>query len=79
MKQKLILIAAAAAVVALAAVFLVDWNPGRSRREAFIYRCNEEGAGGTFTSREYCAALYARSREGGASRNSKEAAHRLGT
>lgn len=55
---------------ALAAVFLVDWDPERSRREAFIRRCNEEGAGGMFTSQDYCEELYVRSKQAGAARNS---------
>ena len=45
---------------ALAAAFLIDWDPERTRREAFIHHCNEEGGGGMFTSREYCEELYAR-------------------
>jgi hypothetical protein len=57
------LVALAVLVAVPAAVFLVDWDPERTRREAFIYHCNEEGAAGvTFTSREYCEALYARSK-----------------
>ena len=48
-------------VAVLAAVFLVDWAPERTRREAFVYWCNEEGGtGATFTSREYCEELYDR-------------------
>ena len=42
----------------LAAYFLADWDPEGTRREAFVYWCNEEGGGGTFTSREYCEELY---------------------
>ena len=60
-RVRLVAIAVLAAVPA--AVFLVDWDPERTRREAFIYHCNEEGGAGVmFTSREYCEALYARSK-----------------
>jgi hypothetical protein len=43
---------------AIVAALLVDWDPEHARREAFIYHCNEEGAGGMFTSRDYCEELY---------------------
>jgi hypothetical protein len=57
MKPKTVWIAAAALAIALVAA----WFAIREmRREAFITRCNEEGAGGMFTSREYCEALYER-------------------
>ena len=56
------LVAIALLVAVPAAVFLVDWDPERTRREAFVYRCNEEGAGGMFTDRQYCEELYARSK-----------------
>lgn len=62
--------AVAVLVAAVAAVFFVDWDPERTRREAFVYHCNEEGAGGTFTSREYCEELYARSKTGRGAENS---------
>jgi len=62
--------AVAVIIAALAAAFLVDRDPERTRREAFIYHCNEEGAGGAFTSREYCEELYARSKEGRGAGNS---------
>ncbi len=53
--------AIAVLVTVLAAVFLIDWDPERTRRGAFVYWCNEEGGtGATFTSREYCEELYAR-------------------
>jgi hypothetical protein len=52
---------AAVPVAAIAAVYLAGAYDEHSRREAYIYRCNEEGAGGMFTSREYCEELYARS------------------
>jgi hypothetical protein len=64
------IVSAAAVVVALAAAFLVDWDPERSRRDAFIYHCNEEGGGGMFTSRQYCEELYAHSKKRGAAQNS---------
>jgi hypothetical protein len=48
-----------------AAVYLVDRHRESARREAFIYHCNEEGAGGAFTSREYCEELYERSSKKG--------------
>jgi hypothetical protein len=71
MKRTVVLVVGVAAIIAaLTAAFLVDWDPERSRREAFIYHCNEEGAGGTFTSREYCEELYARNKKGGAVQNS---------
>jgi hypothetical protein len=60
----------AVVMAACAAFFLVDWNPERTRREAFIKQCNEEGAGGMFTSREYCEELYARTKAGRAAGNS---------
>ena len=60
----ILVVAAAAVMAALAAIFVIDWNPERTRREAFIHHCNEEGAGGMFTSREYCEELYARTRAG---------------
>jgi hypothetical protein len=62
LKRTGVRLAAIAVVLAvLAAVFLVDWNPERTRREAFVYWCNEEGGtGATFTSREYCQELYDR-------------------
>jgi hypothetical protein len=47
-------------VIAMTALYF-GWYREYSRREAFIYRCNEEGEGGMFTSREYCEELYARS------------------
>ena len=68
--KRTVIILAAAAVVAAAAGLLIDWDPERSRREAFIYRCNEEGGGGMFTSRQYCEELYAQSKRGGSARNS---------
>ena len=55
------LTAIAVLVAVLAAVFLVDWNPERTRREEFVRWCNEEGGtGAMFTSREYCEELYDR-------------------
>ena len=66
----ILVVAAAAVIAALAAIFVIDWDPERTRREAFIYHCNEEGAGGMFTSREYCEELYARSKAGRGTRNS---------
>lgn len=45
----------------IAASYLINRYSENERREAFIYRCNEEGAGGMFTSREYCEELYERS------------------
>ena len=50
----------AAAAAAIGAVYF-GWYREHARREAFIYRCNEEGEGGMFTSREYCEELYVRS------------------
>jgi hypothetical protein len=38
-----------------------DTSGEYSTREAFIYRCNELGEGGTFTSFEYCEERYAQS------------------
>ena len=71
MKRTVVRVVAVAGVITvLAAAFLVDWDPERSRREAFIYRCNEEGGGGMFTSREYCEELYARSKAGRGAENS---------
>lgn len=61
---------AALLVAVLAAVFFVDWDPERTRREAFVYHCNEEGAGGMITSRQYCEELYARSKAGTGAGNS---------
>lgn len=59
------LVAIALLVGVPAAAFLVDWDPERTRREAFIQHCNEEGGAGVmFTSREYCEALYARTKAG---------------
>jgi hypothetical protein len=75
MRRAVVPVAAAAALLAvLAAAFLLDWHPGRSGREAFLYHCNEEGAGGMFTSREYCEELYARTKAQGAVRNSSRSA-----
>ena len=55
------LAAIAILVAVLAAVFLIDWQPERTRRENFVQWCNEEGGtGATFTSREYCEELYDR-------------------
>jgi len=48
-------------VAAVAALYLFDRYSESGRREAFIYHCNEDGAGGMFTSREYCEELYERS------------------
>ena len=48
-------------VAAVAALYLFDRYSESGRREAFIYHCNEEGAGGMLTSREYCEELYERS------------------
>jgi len=59
------LVAIALLVAVPAALFLVDWDPERTKREAFIYHCNEEGGAGVmFTSREYCEELYARTMAG---------------
>jgi hypothetical protein len=57
------LVAATIAVSAVAAAFLLNRYAQPSEREAYIFRCNEEGAGGMFTSREYCEELYERSRK----------------
>jgi hypothetical protein len=59
MKARIGLVAVAVAVAAVG--YLATRDSEASRREAFITRCNEEGAGGMFTSREYCEELYARS------------------
>jgi hypothetical protein len=64
------LMAVAVVVAGLAAYFFVDWDPERTRREAFVYHCNEEGAGGMITSREYCEELYARTKAGTGAGNS---------
>lgn len=65
MKRTVGLVVAVAAMLAILAVaVLLDEGPERSEREAFIYQCNEEGGGGTFTSREYCEELYDRSKAG---------------
>ena len=64
------LVAVAVLVAVLAAVFFVDWDPERTRRDAFVYHCNEEGAGGMITSREYCEELYARRKAGTGAGNS---------
>ena len=59
MKRTVVFAAIVAGLVAaLAAIFLIDWDPERTRREAFVYWCNEEGGGGMITSREYCEELY---------------------
>jgi hypothetical protein len=63
-------VAVVVVAAALAAAFLADWDPERTRREAFVYHCNEEGAGGMITSREYCEELYARSKTGRGAGNS---------
>jgi hypothetical protein len=63
------LVAAAVAVAAIAAAYLLSGETERSKREAFIYHCNEEGAGGMFTSREYCERLYAESKKREATQN----------
>jgi hypothetical protein len=55
-------VAVAGVIAALAAALVIDWDPERSRREAFVTRCNEDGVGGMFTSRQYCEELYARSK-----------------
>lgn len=68
-RSALAVLAVAAIVAAIGAVFLFAWDPEGSRREAYIYRCNEEGAGGMFTSREYCADLYERSRRAAGAQN----------
>jgi hypothetical protein len=47
-------------LAALASLCLV-LVPRESGREAFVRHCNEEGAGGMFTSRDYCEALYSKS------------------
>jgi hypothetical protein len=64
------LVAIAVVMAALAAAYLFSRQTGRSEREAFIYHCNETGAGGMFTSREYCEELYRRSKGRGAPQNS---------
>ena len=65
------LTALAVLVAVLAAVFLVDWDPERTRREEFVRQCNEEGStGAMFTSREYCEDLYDRGKARGATANS---------
>ena len=56
------LLAIAVLLAVPAAIFLVDWDPERTRREAFVHWCNEEGGGGMITSRDYCEELYARSK-----------------
>lgn len=77
MKRAIVfIVVVAAASAALAAVLLVDWDPEHARREAFVYHCNEEGAGGMFTSRDYCEELYERSKKRGAARNSADSAIR---
>ena len=53
--------AAALIIIVVAGIVFVRWYSGYQRREAYIYHCNEEGAGGMITSREYCEELYARS------------------
>ena len=71
MTRAVIAIVVIAAAVAALAAFLVDWDPERAKREAFIYHCNEEGADGSmFTSRQYCDELYTRSKKGSAIQNS---------
>jgi hypothetical protein len=54
--------ALALALAAMAGGYFAGGYGEASRREAFVLRCNEQGEGGMFTSREYCEALYARSR-----------------
>jgi hypothetical protein len=58
--RKLWIAAIALAAAGGAAFYFAGPYSERSRREAFVYRCNEEGAGGMITSRQYCEELYAR-------------------
>jgi hypothetical protein len=67
----LFVVVVAGASAAVAAALLVDWDPEHARREAFVYHCNEEGAGGMITSRDYCDELYERSRKRGAVRSAQ--------
>ena len=60
MKARAFRLILAIVVALIAAAGLFNWYAEHSRREAYIARCNEEGAGGMFTSRDYCEALYAR-------------------
>jgi len=59
--RKVLVSALAVAAAGIASVILAGQFREASRREAFIYRCNEEGAGGMITSRQYCEQLYDRS------------------
>lgn len=61
MKARPILIGTALLAAAVAAILLVPGYIEQSKREAYIHRCNEEGAtGAAFTSRQYCENLYNR-------------------
>jgi len=57
-----IVAAALVAAVAAASIYSFGGFSEAARREAYIQRCNEEGAGGTFTSRDYCEELYEESK-----------------
>jgi hypothetical protein len=65
-------VAAAVLVTAgiAALIYLLNVSGKDSRREAYIHECNEEGAGGMITSREYCEELYNQSIGQSPARNS---------
>lgn len=60
-RRRVVALAAVIIVGGIAAAYLFNRYSEAGKREAFIYHCNEEGAGGMFTSREYCEELYNRS------------------